>query len=108
VAGVWLGVTLLPYSGAKARLLGGLLGHERYAAFAAGQVLTAVARFAAGVVTALLDPVGGRRDGRRSRSAPSPPRPGCGGCPARPAGACRAGPGTCSPTWPGPARRSPA
>jgi O-antigen/teichoic acid export membrane protein len=50
---VWLGVTLLPYS-VQGALLGGLLGHERYAAFAAGQVLTAVTRFAAGVVTALL------------------------------------------------------
>ena len=50
---VWLGVMLLPYS-VQGALLGGLLGHERYAAFAAGQVLTAVARFAAGVVTALL------------------------------------------------------
>jgi O-antigen/teichoic acid export membrane protein len=50
---VWLGVMLLPYS-VQGALLGGLLGHERYAAFAVGQVLTAVARFAAGVVTALL------------------------------------------------------
>ena len=50
---VWLGVMLLPYS-VQGAMLGGLLGHERYAAFAAGQVLTAVARFAAGVVTALL------------------------------------------------------
>ena len=50
---LWLGVMLLPYS-VQGAMLGGLLGHERYAAFAAGQVLTAVARFAAGVVTALL------------------------------------------------------
>ena len=50
---VWLGVMLVPYS-VQGAMLGGLLGHERYAAFAAGQVLTAVARFAAGVVTALL------------------------------------------------------
>jgi O-antigen/teichoic acid export membrane protein len=50
---IWLGVMLLPYS-VQGALLGGLLGHERYAAFAAGQVLTAVARFAAGVVTALF------------------------------------------------------
>ena len=49
----WLGVMLLPYS-VQGALLGGLLGHERYAAFAAGQLLTALARFAAGVVTALL------------------------------------------------------
>jgi hypothetical protein len=44
---------LVPYS-VQGAMLGGLLGHERYTAFAAGQVLTAVARFAAGVVTALL------------------------------------------------------
>jgi len=50
---VWLGVMLVPYS-VQGAMLGGLLGHERYAAFAAGQVLTAVARFAAGVLTALL------------------------------------------------------
>ena len=50
---LWLGVMLLPYS-VQGAMLGGLLGHERYAAFAAGQVLTAVARFAAGVLTALL------------------------------------------------------
>jgi len=50
---LWLGVMLLPYS-VQGALLGGLLGHERYAAFAAGQLLTALARFAAGVVTALL------------------------------------------------------
>ena len=50
---LWLGVMLLPYS-VQGAMLGGLLGHERYTAFAAGQVLTAVARFAAGVVTALL------------------------------------------------------
>ena len=50
---LWLGVMLLPYS-VQGAMLGGLLGHERYAAFAAGQVLTAVARFAAGVVTVLL------------------------------------------------------
>ena len=50
---LWLGVMLLPYS-VQGAMLGSLLGHERYAAFAAGQVLTAVARFAAGVVTALL------------------------------------------------------
>ena len=49
----WLGVMLLPYS-VQGALLGGLLGHERYAAFAAGQLLTALARFAAGVATALL------------------------------------------------------
>jgi O-antigen/teichoic acid export membrane protein len=50
---VWLGVMLLPYS-LQGALRGGLLGHERYTAFAAGQVLTAAARFAAGVATALL------------------------------------------------------
>lgn len=50
---LWLGVMLLPYS-VQGAMLGGLLGHERYAAFAAGQVLTAAARFGAGVVTALL------------------------------------------------------
>lgn len=50
---LWLGVMLLPYS-VQGALLGGLLGHERYAAFAAGQLLTALTRFAAGVVTALL------------------------------------------------------
>jgi O-antigen/teichoic acid export membrane protein len=50
---VWLGVMLLPYS-VQGALLGVLLGHERYPAFASGQVLTALARFAAGVVTALL------------------------------------------------------
>jgi O-antigen/teichoic acid export membrane protein len=44
---------LLPYS-VQGALLGGLLGHERYPAFAAGQVLTAFGRFAAGAVTALL------------------------------------------------------
>ena len=49
----WLGVMLLPYS-VQGALLGGLLGHERYTAFAAGQLLTALARFAAGVATALL------------------------------------------------------
>jgi len=43
---VWLGVILVPYS-VQGALLGGLLGHERYTAFAAGQVLTAAARFAA-------------------------------------------------------------
>jgi len=50
---LWLGVMLLPYS-VQGALLGGLLGHERYTAFAAGQLLTALARFAAGVATALL------------------------------------------------------
>lgn len=50
---LWLGVMLLPYS-VQGALLGGLLGHERYTAFAAGQLLTALARFTAGVVTALL------------------------------------------------------
>jgi O-antigen/teichoic acid export membrane protein len=50
---VWLGVMLVPYS-VQGALLGGLLGHERYPAFAGGQVLTAVARFAAGAVTAAL------------------------------------------------------
>jgi O-antigen/teichoic acid export membrane protein len=50
---IWLGVMLLPYS-VQGALLGGLLGHERYPAFAAGQVLAALARFAAGVLTALL------------------------------------------------------
>lgn len=50
---VWLGVMLLPYAVTGA-LLGGLLGHERYAAFAGGQVLTAFSRFAAGAVTAAL------------------------------------------------------
>jgi O-antigen/teichoic acid export membrane protein len=50
---VWLGVMLVPYS-VQGALLGGLLGHERYAMFAGGQVLTAAARFAAGVVTAAL------------------------------------------------------
>jgi O-antigen/teichoic acid export membrane protein len=50
---LWLGVMLVPYS-VQGALLGALLGHERYAAFAAGQVLAAGARFAAGVATAVL------------------------------------------------------
>jgi O-antigen/teichoic acid export membrane protein len=50
---VWLGAMLLPYV-VQGALLGSLLGHERYGAFAGGQVLTAGARFAAGVVTAAL------------------------------------------------------
>jgi O-antigen/teichoic acid export membrane protein len=50
---LWLGVMLVPYS-VQGALLGALLGHERYAAFAGGQVLTAGARFLAGVATAAL------------------------------------------------------
>jgi hypothetical protein len=50
---LWLGVMLVPYS-VQGALLGALLGHERYPAFAGGQVLTAGARFAAGVATAAL------------------------------------------------------
>jgi len=50
---VWLGAMLVPYS-VQGALLGALLGHERYAAFAAGQVLAATARFAAGVAAAVL------------------------------------------------------
>ena len=50
---VWLGTMLLPWIVTGA-LLGGLLGHEQYGRFAAGQVIAAVGRFVAGVVTALL------------------------------------------------------
>src|SRR5829696_7499323 len=50
---VWLGVMLVPFVTTGA-LLGGLLGHEQYGRFAAGQVIAAVARFLAGVVTAAL------------------------------------------------------
>lgn len=48
---IWLGAMLVPFVVTGA-LLGGLLGHEQYGRFAAGQVTAAVARFLAGVVTA--------------------------------------------------------
>lgn len=50
---VWLGAMLMPFVVTGA-LLGGLLGHEQYGRFAVGQVVAAVARFLAGVVTAAL------------------------------------------------------
>jgi O-antigen/teichoic acid export membrane protein len=50
---VWLGAMLVPFVVTGA-LLGGLLGHEQYGRFAAGQVIAAAARFLAGVATAAL------------------------------------------------------
>ena len=50
---VWLGTMLVPFVAIGA-LLGGLLGHEQYGRFASGQVVSAAARFLAGVVTAVL------------------------------------------------------
>jgi O-antigen/teichoic acid export membrane protein len=50
---VWLGAMLVPYTLTGA-LLGGLLGHESYGRFAAGQLVTAGGRFLAGVLTAVL------------------------------------------------------
>ena len=50
---VWLGAMLVPFVVTGA-LLGGLLGHEQYGRFATGQVVAAVARFLAGVVTAAV------------------------------------------------------
>jgi O-antigen/teichoic acid export membrane protein len=49
----WLAAMLLPYT-VQGALLGSLLGHERYVAFAAGEVLVAVVRLGAGLVAAAL------------------------------------------------------
>jgi O-antigen/teichoic acid export membrane protein len=49
---VWLGVMLVPFTVSGA-LLGSLLGHERYAAFAVAQVALALGRFCAGLLSGL-------------------------------------------------------
>lgn len=50
---VWLAAMMVPFTVGGA-LQGGLLGHERYGPFALAQLIAAVTRFGAGVVTALL------------------------------------------------------